>query len=141
MNSAVSTIVLFATLLLAVVIASGATPLETILGQQTISSPVMKSSNDGGKMAATCYDSKLAEIFNRGLASYAHNMSQLANYVLNQIRVARIGGTWFVHAEMIRRHQAHVEWESTSNGDIFQAASRHGCYVNDGATYIVAIKY
>jgi hypothetical protein len=64
----------------------------------------------------------------------------LANYVLNQIRVAR-GGTWFVHAEMIRRHQAKVEWDSASNGDIFQAASRHGCYVNDGATYIVAIKY
>jgi hypothetical protein len=36
---------------------------------------VMKlPSNDGGKMAATCYDSKLAEIFNRGLASYSHNM-------------------------------------------------------------------
>jgi hypothetical protein len=99
-------------------------------------------SNDG-KTAATCYDARLAAIFNKGLAAYKHNMSQLANYILNQIRVAGIGkpNSWFVHAEMIGRQQAHVEWESAATGDIFQAASRHGCYYHDGITYIVALQY
>jgi hypothetical protein len=67
-------------------------------------------------------------------------MQQLAQYVLNQIQLAR-GGTWLVHAEMIGRQQAHVEWESVSNGDIFAAASTHGCYYHDGVTYIVAVRY
>jgi hypothetical protein len=125
-----STTVFFATVFLAAVgIASSASPLETILGQQTISSPVMN-------LPASCYDSKLTDIFNRGLAAYKQNMGKLSEYVLNQIKLVRYGH-WLVHAQMIGRQQAHFEWESVTNGDI----SNSGCCYNDGVTYIVAIMY
>jgi hypothetical protein len=136
MHSALSIIVLFATLLLAMGIAS-ATPVEQQVGQQTISSPVMKLPSNGGKI---CYDPDLDVIFHKALARYKHNMGQLANYVLNQIKLVRTS-TWFVHAQMIGRQQPHVEWESASNGDIFQAVTHNGCYYHDGVTYLVAVRY
>jgi hypothetical protein len=40
-----------------------------------------------------------------------------------------------------KSQQAVVEWWSLTNGDIFDADSKHGCSYHDGVTYIVAVKY
>jgi hypothetical protein len=66
-------------------------------------------------------------------------MAQLASYILDQTKLMLVTGPWFVHAQMIDRQRPHVEWESVTNGDIFDAVSTHGCYYHDGVTYIVAV--
>jgi hypothetical protein len=65
----------------------------------------------------------------------------LATYILQNIQSARIRGSWLVHAEMVGRQHWHIEWESLTNGDLYNRVSTHGCYYHDSVTFIVAVRY
>ncbi|KAI1723282.1 protein BCCIP like protein [Ditylenchus destructor] len=84
---------------------------------------------------ANCYDSKLSGIIN------ADDMGGLSKYILDQINRARYSGSWLVHAEMIGSQRQGLEWQSVTNGDLFQSTSRHGCYYHDTQTYLIVVRY
>ncbi|KAI1722855.1 hypothetical protein Ddc_07037 [Ditylenchus destructor] len=90
---------------------------------------------------AQCYDSKLSGIINAGLQYYSHDMGGLSKYILDQINRARYSGSWLVHAEMIGSQRQGLEWQSVTNGDLFQSSSRHGCYYHDTQTYLIVVRY
>uniref|UniRef100_A0A914CIN2 Uncharacterized protein n=1 Tax=Acrobeloides nanus TaxID=290746 RepID=A0A914CIN2_9BILA len=98
-------------------------------------------SDEDGNPSARCYDSKLATFINSAVSYYSHDMGQLAKYILDQIVRARYSGSWFVHAEMISSQRQGLEWQSVTNGDLFAATSRHGCYYHDTQTYIIILRY
>uniref|UniRef100_A0A915E2W8 Uncharacterized protein n=1 Tax=Ditylenchus dipsaci TaxID=166011 RepID=A0A915E2W8_9BILA len=68
-------------------------------------------------------------------------MGALTKYILAQINRAHIGGTWLVHGEMINSQHQGLEWQSVTNGDLFQTYSTHGCYYHDTQTYLIVVRY
>uniref|UniRef100_A0A1I8ADG5 SCP domain-containing protein n=1 Tax=Steinernema glaseri TaxID=37863 RepID=A0A1I8ADG5_9BILA len=91
--------------------------------------------------ASVCYDRKIGAFIDTALSYYSHNMDQLTKYILDQIVRARYSGQYLVHAQMINQWTQGVQWQSTTNGDIFTGKSRTGCYYHDTQTYILVVKY
>ena len=97
--------------------------------------------NSTSNPQARCYDSRIASFLNSGLSYYAHDMGALSKYILDQITRARYPGYWFIHAQMIQNQHQGIEWQSTTNGDLFTPTSTRGCVYHDTQTYIVILKY
>ncbi|KAI1721949.1 hypothetical protein DdX_04239 [Ditylenchus destructor] len=55
------------------------------------------------------------------------------------ITLDRYPGSWLVHAEMIGSQRQGFEWQSLTNGDLFEITSRHGCYYHDTQTYLIVV--
>uniref|UniRef100_A0A915CVK9 Uncharacterized protein n=1 Tax=Ditylenchus dipsaci TaxID=166011 RepID=A0A915CVK9_9BILA len=98
---------------------------------------VVGPSNPG----ASCYDSRLTSIINTGIQNYSHDMGALSKYILDQIVRARYSGSYLVHAEMINGQRQGLEWQSVTNGDLFQRTSSKGCYYHDTQTYLIVVRY
>ncbi|TKR86375.1 hypothetical protein L596_010979 [Steinernema carpocapsae] len=91
--------------------------------------------------ASVCTDRKLGAIIDTALSYYSHNMDQLTKYILDQIVRAHYSGNYLVHAQMINAYHQGVQWQSTTNGDLFTGRSRTGCYYHDTETFILLVKY
>ncbi|CAJ0559382.1 unnamed protein product, partial [Mesorhabditis spiculigera] len=90
--------------------------------------------------AFSCRDKTIENIITTALRSYVHDMDSITRYALDQLRANRPLGTWLVHAQVISTSRQGPDWQTSTNGRVFQGTDFDSCFYHDQQTYILVLR-